>query len=352
MRWWCGSLLFCLAVSCEDTRPIVSEPGGDAGALESGATSCEPGETRCHGQLAFQSCTPDGKWGESQTCGGYSDDGTSSYCAWVTSGTQRWAACVEPACWWWLSSGLPAGEHAGVCLPGGSFRACEASGVLAPAEPCAGECREVGQINGAHLGYCLAECTDGERECLAGPLYRECQGGAWSEPRACDAGQPCQPVAEGALLDIRCGGACSPGTSRCSADRSSVEPCSVDQVPCLRGQCVQSGAQAQCQLECEPGSLSCAFDGDLVERACTDEGRWLVPSACPEGQRCRVGSSDVSNAPGEGRCVECAPGESHCVENAVSTCSSDHTFAERVACTGSATCIEVRVAERTLAYCE
>lgn len=344
MRWWFGLLVFGLALSaCDGTRPLVTlQPEGDAGeagSLDSG--QCHPGETRCHGQLAFQSCTPDGEWSASQSCAGYSEDGTSSYCAWVTSGAQSWAACVDPACWWWLGNGLDdSSTHGGVCGADGAFRACEASGVLGPSEPCAGQCREVAQLDGRRLGYCVAECRAGERECVAGPLYRECQNGAWSTPRACAAGEACQPLAAGALLDIRCGGDCIEGTSHCSADRLRVESCADGGTECSTGRCVQSGAQAQCQLECQPETVACAFDGDVFERKCSELGRWLVPTACATNERCRVGSAAVIG------CAECAPGDSLCVEDSIASCGADNVFAPPIACPKA--CVQAGA----FAYCE
>ena len=151
-----------------DNPPATDDSSYAGGSDQDG--KCRSGQTRCHGDLGFQRCTPDGTWGASQTCGGYSENGTSSYCAVVDDGGGPWAACIDPACWWWLKSGVKLGDgRAGVCVGDDQLRPCQASSLSRP-EPCVGLCRRVGEIDGRVLGYCDDGCEEGERECLTGPL--------------------------------------------------------------------------------------------------------------------------------------------------------------------------------------
>ena len=365
--WWSnrGALargLRCLALgwaafACSEASP-PARPYPDTDG-----SSCTPGATRCQGELAFQSCTPAGTWGGSVSCAGYSDNGTSSYCAQVTSGEQRWAACVDPACWWWLTQGLAvAGARSGVCTGEHALAACAASGVLSPSESCDGVCQPVGAIDGRTLGFCQTSCRDGDRECLAGPLFRACESGQWSsQAQACPSATTCQPLSSGARLAIRCGNACDPGTSRCSADRSGVESCNTEglwaaSVACALGQCVQSGAQAQCQTECMPGEFACAFDGDSVSRRCGETGLWLPAAPCADGAVCRIGSHALG-------CLQCVgsqvPGgnawgvaDSSCVGGGVAVCGADNELGASQACPGGQACVEAQRARATLAYCQ
>lgn len=324
---------------------------------------CLPGLTRCHGQLGFQRCTPEGSWGATQTCGGYSENGTSSYCALVDSGEELWAACVDPACWWWIDSGLATAEdQAGVCVGTGSLRPCHADGILGKSMPCAGVCRTVGELDGRALGYCDPLCEAGERECLAGPLYRECQDGVWSSmAQVCDGGEACQPLALGTHSDIKCGGPCELGSSRCSEDGTSVESCTEAgqweaMGPCLFGRCVRSGAQAQCQTECAPGQRACASDGAPSEAVCGETGLWGEPTPCEAGSSCRVGTGGALG------CVACVgselPGgnawgvaDSRCEAAALSACGADNSYQPAEACPDGQSCVEIARGPARLAYC-
>ncbi len=365
----------CLACGCDAPRGDTGAraPGMTGGAGEAGdsgydtdADTCTSGDTRCQGDLAFQHCTPDGTWSEAISCAGYAEDGSASYCAVVNSGGQRWAACVDPACFWWLGSGLGVNAvRVGVCAPDGSIAACDASGVLSAREPCAGECQRVGTIDGRALGYCRAECREGEQECIAGPYYRACQDGHWSaETQTCAAGERCQSVAEGPRRTVTCSRACEPGTARCSADAGNlgIEACQPDGLwaeatPCALGRCVQNGAQAQCQIECKPDEQACAFDGDTVSRQCGSTGLWQDPSPCLDGTRCRVGKSRTFG------CVSCVGArlsggnvwgvvDSHCSANGVAECAVDDTFAEGVACPVGTVCTEATRGAASVAYCQ
>jgi hypothetical protein len=331
-----------------------------AGSVGDG--ECRSGQTRCHGHLGFQRCNPDGKWGTSQTCGGYSNNGTSSYCAMVDEGSGPWAECIDPACWWWLQSGSDlSGGFSGVCVGQDKVRSCKSS-FLTPPLQCDGVCRRVGEIDGRVLGFCDAGCVDGERECLGGALFRECVAGRWSsEAKLCADGESCQPLAAGERSDIKCGGACEAGTSRCSVDGTSIEKCTDagewQQAPtCMLGRCVESGAQAQCQTECQPGERACAFDGAPTEMACDDVGLWGKPSACAAGATCRVGTA------GSLGCMTCVGpktaggnawgvSDSHCAEG-VAACAEGDDYAPAIPCPAGQTCVELARGAATLAYCE
>jgi hypothetical protein len=336
----------------------------DSSYAGAGNGECRPGQTRCNGQLGFQRCAPDGVWGATQSCGGYSENGTSSYCALFDMGDELpWAACVDPACAWWHQSGLDTGEqHPGVCLGEDQIRPCIA-GILRRAEPCGGVCRRVGELDGRVLGYCDAGCDEGARECLGGALYRICENGRWSTAaRACADGAECLPLAHSAYPDIKCGGACEPSTSRCSADGSGISMCSEGgeweaQPPCVLGHCVQAGATAQCQTECKPGEHACAFDGSGDERVCGDTGLWGELTACGAGTTCRVGTAGALG------CLACVGSslaggnawgvaDSRCDESGLAQCGADNVFEAGSPCAKDQTCTELTRGAGTLGYCE
>jgi hypothetical protein len=337
-----------------------SPPTDDSSyASESAVGECVPGQTRCHGQLGFQRCTPNGSWGSSQTCGGYSETGTSSYCAIVDEGGGPWAACIDPACWWWMEHGADLSEgRVGVCTGASEIRRCGPSSLGSP-QACAGSCRAVADLDGRALGVCEEACTSGERECLAGPLYRECTDGSW-RVSTCPDDLECLPSGDGPHFDIRCGGACTPGTSRCGADGAAVESCSDAGVwepitACAVGRCVASGPQAQCQAECRPGEHACAFDGVAEARVCGDDGRWAPPATCEEGSLCRIGTAGALG------CLACVGpmqrggnawgvADSRCAEDGVETCEGDDSYAPAEACAGE--CVEIQRGASRLAYCK
>lgn len=372
---WCTLLLVMGAVACSESAaksPENTVPGGSAGSSAEDDSSyagnssadgeCRSGQTRCHGQLGFQSCTPDNVWGASQSCGGYSVNGTSSYCALFDPGDgPPWAACVDPACWWWKQSGLDdEQELGGVCIGNSQVRVCR-GGILGRPRACAGSCQRVGEIDGRVLGFCSSSCTEGERECLGGALYRECLTGVWStSSKACADGAVCQPLANSPHPDIKCGGSCEAGTSRCSADGSSVEVCEdgdwAAKPPCMLGRCVQAGAQAQCQTECIPGERACAFDGAESELACSEQGLWSEPTECEAGATCRIGSAGALG------CLSCVGpdvaggnawgvADSRCAEAGVEACGVDSTFGSAEPCAESQTCVGLQRGAASLAYC-
>lgn len=348
------------AAAGADAGPSSTDDSSYAGNSD-GEGECRPGQTRCHGRFGFQRCTPDGIWGASQTCGGYSENGTSSYCAVVDEGGGPWAACVDPACWWWLHSGAELGPgRAGVCVGASEIRPCGASTLSVP-EPCEGTCRRVTELDGRVLGFCEAACRDGDRECLAGPLYRECTDGVWSAAaRQCEEGD-CVPSGAGAQPDIACGAKCEPGTSRCTLDGPAVETCSDagawQSAACTLGRCVSGGAQAQCQTDCKPGERACGFDGASDELVCNSQGLWDVPSACAMGALCRMGTSGALG------CLTCVGpslsggnvwgvADSRCHADALAMCGTDNEYASPVACADGKTCVEVKRGAATLAYCK
>ena len=326
---------------------------------------CRSGQTRCHGQLGFQRCTPDSIWGPAQSCGGYSENGTSSYCAVFDGGDGTpWAACVDPACWWWQNSGLdPAEQRGGVCVAADQLRRCRAGILLRAPETCVGACQRVGQLDGRALGYCDTECRDGDRECLGGALYRECVKGRWSTTaQTCVDGAACQPLATSPHPDIKCGGACEAGSSRCVEDGSGSETCSaahewVKASPCLLGRCVQAAAQAQCQTECQPGEHACELDGAAAERTCGEAGLWNTATPCDAGTACRIG---LGGALGCVKCVgaDVAGGnawgvaDSHCDAGNVASCGADNTYAAAEACPSGQACVELSRGAASLAYCK
>ncbi|HXK16557.1 MAG TPA: hypothetical protein VNG33_02040, partial [Polyangiaceae bacterium] len=203
---------------------------------------------------------------------------------------------------------------------------------------------------------------EGERECLGGALYRECVNGRWSsQAQTCADGEPCQPLASGPHSDIKCGGACEAGTSRCSLDGTSVEHCNdalewEATAPCALGRCVASAAQAQCQTECKPGERACAFDGAPNERVCNDVGLWNEPTACEVGATCRIGSGGAQG------CLTCVGpsvaggnvwgvADSHCADG-VAQCADSNDYSAGTPCPEGQSCAEVTRGAATLAYCK
>jgi hypothetical protein len=229
-------------------------------------------------------------------------------------------------------------------------------------EPCDGACTRVTELDGRVLGFCDAGCAEGSRECLTGPLYRDCRDGKWSSVvHSCEDGAACLPVAAGPLVDVKCGGDCESGTSRCSADGLGVESCSQaekwESLPvCALGRCLQAGAQAQCQTECKPGEHACAFDGDARELRCDEHGLWGEPSTCAAGASCRVGSLGALG------CLECVgptlPGgnvwgvvDSRCGAGGPVACGADNLYGAVEPCAAGA-CLEIKRGAASLAYCK
>jgi hypothetical protein len=195
---------------------------------------------------------------------------------------------------------------------------------------------------------------------VGGPFYRTCVKGRWGAPAACDGA--CNPVGAGAMPDIRCGGKCDPGTSRCRADLSAVELCSPEGAwvldkTCALGRCRAAGPQAQCEAECAAGQRACAFDGAGAERRCDDTGRWAPETACATGTTCRL-SGDfalgcvacVPARPGGGNAYGAADGR--CATAGVETCSGEGTWGAPVACATGSACLSVTRGPSSLAACQ
>jgi hypothetical protein len=336
-----------------------ADAAGGYGGTDGGP--CMPGVPRCHGDFGYQMCLQDGSWGESNSCAGYSSNGTTSYCAEIPmEGGGAWATCVDPACWFWLGRGTPAGATAvGICEPDGTIQKCNAGGTLAPAV-CDGVCTRTTSLDGRALGFCAPACEEGARECLGGAFYRACAHGRWTAAATCDGA--CNPVAKGARPDIRCGGACDPGTSRCRADLVGIETCEPDgtwkaERTCLFGRCRPAGPQAECETECAPGEHQCAFDGAVAERVCDDTGLWKIETACAVATSCRL-SGDVAQG-----CVACVgaragggnaygAADSRCGPAGVETCGADDQWQVDAPCPDGNVCATITRGSSTLAACQ
>ena len=348
---------------CSESSAGQGNGGGSGADGTAGADplSCTSGDTRCQGPTGYQQCTPDGEWGGPQSCQGY---GEMNHCAVVSAGYDTpWAACVDPACWYWKSAGLTGQQGlVGVCLADGGFRACNDGGILEDASECAGGCVSVGEINGLSLGFCRPECEDGAAECLGGPLYRECSGGRWLRTaKRCESGTTCQPIGESALPRIACGDTCTPGTTRCAARSNGIEHCAEDgqfeaAEPCAIGVCQSKGLQAYCAPLCVEGAVDCAFDGAPSVRRCIEPGEWDAEDACPMGTTCRKSGGKSLG------CVECigpespdgnawAVADSKCEADAVLECSADNGWKAAVDCAQGETCVALTKGASSLAYC-
>lgn len=338
---------------------------GDAGYGPLDGGTCLPGVPRCHGDFGYQMCEQDGNWGPPHSCAGYSSNGTSSYCV-TTPGTETsepWAACVDPACWYWINNGfIPGNTKVGICTSSTEMRRCTTGGTL-DNDTCDGVCTQVGTLDGRALGFCEAQCSDGARECLGGAYYRECAGGRWlPQVQSCAEGASCNPLGTGAVPAIRCGGDCDAGTSRCAADAASIEVCSeagqweAGQV-CLLGRCKPAGPQAQCQTECSADSFQCAFDGASGARACDEQLLWQDENACDADTTCRTsGGSSLG-------CLQCVgPGhaagnafglsDSRCADAGVESCGEDDLWGDPVACPDGEVCVELTQGASTVAHCQ
>jgi hypothetical protein len=389
---WLALAAALALAACGSSSPVVGAPdggdGGDAGLaaeraeaggqapgdrLETGAGDardagyatdgpCTPGVPRCHGDFGYQMCEQNGTWSESHSCAGYSTNGTSSYCSEIPMDTgDTWATCVDPACWYWLRRGTPAGATAvGICQPDGMINRCSSGGTLSLAA-CDGVCTRVTTLDARPLGYCAPACADGARECLGGPFYRKCSGGRWSdEPAACDG--DCNPVATGTVPDIRCGGKCDPGTSRCSHTVAGVDVCTpegtwVADRTCLLGRCRPAGPQAQCEAECAEGQRDCAFDGAGAERRC-EAGRWTAEMTCAAGTSCRL-SADlplgcvacVGARPGGGNAFGAA--DRRCGTAGVDVCGADNAWhLDEIPCPDGKACTSFQRGPSSLAACQ
>lgn len=344
------------------TQPSLEDSGASYPELDGG--HCVPGVPRCHGDFGYQMCEQGGTWGPPHNCSGYSSDGTSSYCVMTVAspGSEPWAACVDPACWYWISHGfVPGSTPVGICTSSTTIRQCNGGGTLST-ETCEGVCTQVGVLDGRALGYCSDQCIEGARECLGGSVYRECEAGRWlAEIKTCEGGQICNPVGSGEIPEVRCGGECDPGTSRCAADGAGIEACNEQKTwepgqVCTVGTCRPAGPQAQCQTECMTDQLDCSYDGAATERTCDELRHWTEPSACPDATSCRISANQSLG------CVEClgptmagndyGVADSRCEAGAVVRCGDENTWLPPEPCEATETCAELSSGVSTVAYCQ
>jgi len=343
---------------------VPPDPALDDAGYSLDASSCIPGIPRCHGDFGYQECQQDGTWGPPHSCAGYSSNGTSSYCVMTvgSSHSEPWAACVDPACWYWITRGfVPGPTPVGICTSSTTIRQCNGGGTLST-ETCDGVCTEVGVIDGRRLGYCSVQCIEGARECLGGSAYRECQAGRWlSELRVCEAGELCNPLGTGSTPDIRCGGVCDSGTSRCASDGLGIEVCNdagsweAGQA-CLLGTCHPAGPQAQCQADCSPDQFQCAEDGATAQQSCGERQQWTEPMACLTETSCRISAGQSLG------CIECigplsagneyGVSDSRCEAGGVAQCGEDNTWQPPTLCAASETCVELSSGASHVAYCQ
>jgi hypothetical protein len=250
----------------------------------------------------------------------------------------------------------------GICTSSTTINACNGGGTLSQTT-CDGVCTQVGVLDGRVLGYCRAECEEGARECIGGALYRSCDHGRWSvQASVCQGGTACNPLATGAIPDIRCGGACDPGTSRCADDGSGVEDCNDSGIweagqQCLLGACTPKGPQAECQAECSADQFQCSEDGASAQRSCNAQSLWDPATDCAAGSSCRM--SGVQSL----GCVACVGpknsqgnaygvSDSKCEANGVSQCGDDNSWQAPIACAAGQTCVELHQGASTVAYCQ
>ena len=216
------------------------------------ATNCIPGSSRCAGDATLV-CGADGTYAATATACGFGK-------ACLPSPTDpSTAVCGDPACV----------QSAGAC-DGNNFRACDATGNLGAAAPCAlGICLPSGIGSG---GSCATECNAGEERCAGNnsTAFQTCVNGRWSSTStSCAAGAACTnyATAAGARAKI-CGADCAPGTMRCTLDDGGVGDTATETclatgkwgaaAPCAIGRCQRAGNAAACVADCVPGTLVCA----------------------------------------------------------------------------------------------
>ena len=155
---------------------------------------------------------------------GISENGTSSYCVAIPDPSgQAWAACVDPACWYWITKGfLREGSRSAFVCP------MDRSNDVAPAArchgPCATACARRSARSMAARSATAVRLASRVRESVSEvrPFASVTMvAGAIHRARVRTA-RRCNPTSSGPLPDVRCGDMCDPGTSRCSSDRDSI----------------------------------------------------------------------------------------------------------------------------------
>lgn len=345
-----GGALVWAPINC--TAPATCDP-----ANPGCTTTCLPGETRCSGTSAVQTCGADGTWGAVTQCntsansnlacrqqaGSILPDGGSKppgaecvdrVCALLNTGIVSggggsssdggFGSGGKPGAGGFGGGfgggpGLPTGPATGVC-DGTQIRTCSPDGTLqAPADCKVGTCRAVstGVIDGYHPGVCSNDCKAGESRCVSDglPLYYTCgSDGTWSTTyQTC--GSACTTATDSNGLRVAlCGDSCIPGSTRCDGDK--VQTCGsgktwLPSVTCTVGRCSTLTGDAACLADCIPGGVVCAGDpktasdgistGTSASAVCTTQGTFpKTPTACTGTQACRVARSGEAVG-----CVEC-----------------------------------------------
>lgn len=314
---------------------------------------CTPGSQRCVDQVTYQTCGPDGKWGDPVACSPDLGDVTTVCMPKESDPTK--VVCGDVVC--------ALGE--GTCTLDGKFREC-VDGFLEPenmAAPCAtGLCQSEEGIAAVSPGQCVPECTDGEERCTpgGGSTYQECKNGVWQAPVACkDANGNllnCFGYEDALGLQRKiCGGECVPGSVRCDPNATDEYGLRLKQqrcddmgkwgssVECELGYCFEGDdGVGRCIAPCLPGTPVCLFASS--ELTCTNKGR-LPPlseaASCGAGESCRI---DGGRHYG---CVECIGSdvsrrpESECVDgDTLRVCQSDNTWGAPTDCDPGLSCFE------------
>lgn len=238
--------------------------------------SCDPGSTQCASNLAQQTCSSTGSWGEDEACE---------------------FACVGDAC-------------GGVCKPGamqcsedGTPQRCDDEGQWQDQreEPCPGGLCE----NGACQTCTPEEAEAGATQCYSATAEQECIDEEWSEPEECDF----------VCFDGGCTGECKPEATRCANDTSTTHkqtcgtngqwgaPSACGNKACVEGECVGV---------CRPGATQC--NGSVLQE-CNDVGQWQNAETCG-------GDTPVcATVKEQSFCAMCQPESKRCVYQKRQVCN-------------------------------
>ncbi len=250
--------------------------GGNIDGFQPGAclAQCNPGDSRCDGNLAYEACAANGVWsGTTQSC----SVGTCQQ--WVDSNTDIHTVCgvCVPNTQRCTDSG---GNAAGTPLT--DIETCSASGQWSNHTACAvGICEN--NVNGTGYAACVAQCTPNTTICMGGAA--SCTGNSSPPPNHCGTTSWGTCNANGTLPPA--GTACPGGEScRTSQNGQTVGVGANACVQCV-GPNIPGGNEvglvdSWCTATASPGSLE----------ICNVNNQWPTPSACS------------TTAPANGTCTQ------------------------------------------------
>jgi hypothetical protein len=332
-------------------------------------STCTNGDVKCfdpEGESTIQ-CV-DGEWAL-DTVTPCRDGSREQWCRRNLTGANfTQATCQDPACAIWQDEFetfvVPAGY--GACGDDGKFYQCSADGTMTtPGVDCPSCVRSIIRSPGVEVpaqvpsyfagyqpGYCLAECSDTEQQCISiessppSPFYYECNGGHWTNVASCPNGQACHdyPRTAETLRRIICGGVCIPGQTSCVDEEGVlggkfISTCNGvgawgAPVECATGACTedhqQAAGNASCEDECIPDTKNCS--SPIAEIRCDESARYGDPVPCDPGTACFEGDARLAHL----GCIDCVPfdpnhpssiPDSRCAGDDLQVCGPNGTWA-------------------------